>query len=162
MWEIVDKVSYICAHRENTSSFVCAPTSGLINFYFTMRSEKEGGHYFNLECQGWSFTQTAFVFSCLPYLISQGWFLLVPCEEKDTERLIKCLTGLLSVLPSLCAPLPSLNMANALLDLMSSTACYDPASELKDQRCSSERRIGLFFLRPVSSITKRAKVGFRR
>lgn len=32
-------------------------------------------------------------------------------------------------IPSLCAPLPSLNMANALLDLMSSTACYDPEWE---------------------------------
>ena len=48
---------------------------------------------------------------------------------KDFNRLIKCLTGLLSMIPSLCAPLPSLNMANALLDLMSSTACYDPEWE---------------------------------
>lgn len=45
------------------------------------------------------------------------------------DRLIKCLTGLLSVLPSLCAPLPSFHMVNALLDLMSSTACYDPEWE---------------------------------
>ena len=67
-----------------------------------------------------------------------------------------CLTGLLSVLPSLCAPLPSLNMANALLDLMSSTACYDPEWEwpqnakIKDVLQNEE--LVFFFLRKLPGL----------
>lgn len=100
---------HMCTSWEHFFICLCSYI-GLEKLLFYNEIRERRWHYFNVECQGWSFTQTAFVFSCLPYLISQGWFLLVPLEKCIREGKIASLwpdkpTSNLSIRSCRLAPL---------------------------------------------------------